>query len=96
MSFDDALRDLHLTGPIDLSRLVLLCSDVQNAEVCAEAMGTTAAAPGNLGLIEAARALRRHSPKLKLIVCGNDDWKAPGKPAADEAELGACLSNRRN
>ena len=63
MSFDDALRDLHLTGSIDLSRLVLLCPDAQNAEVCADAMGTTAAAPGNLGLIEAARALRRHSPK---------------------------------
>ena len=89
MSFDDALRDLHLTGPIDLSRLVLLCPDVQNAEVCAEAMGTTAAAPGNLGLIEAARALRRRSPKLRLIVCGSDDWKAPGKPAAEEAELAA-------
>ena len=90
MSFDDALHDLHLTGPIDLSRLVLLCPDVQNAEVCAEAMGTTAAAPGNnLGLIEAARALRRHSSKLKLIVCGSDDFKAPGKPAAEEAELAA-------
>ncbi len=89
MSFDDALRDLHLTGSIDLRRLVLLCPDTQNAEVCAEAMGATAVAPGNLGLAEAARALRRHSPKLKLIVCGNDDWKAPGKPAADEAELAA-------
>ena len=43
----------------------------------------------NLGLIEAARALRRHSPKLKLIVCGSDDRKAPGKPAYDEAELAA-------
>jgi phage/plasmid primase-like uncharacterized protein len=89
MSFDDALLDLHLSGPIDLSRLVLLCPDIQNAKICAEAMGTTAVAPGNLGLMEAARALRRHSSKLKLIVCGSDDWKAPGKPAAVEAELAA-------
>ena len=42
----------------------------------------------NPGLIEAARALRRHSPKLKLIVCGSDDRKAR-KPAYDEAELAA-------
>ena len=53
-------------------------------------MGTTAVAPGNnLDLIEAARALRRHSSKLKLIICGTDDWKAPSKPAAEEAELAA-------
>ena len=84
------LCDLQLTGPIDLSRLVLLCADTQNAEVCAKAMGATAVAPrNNLSLIEAARALRRHSSKLKLIVCGTDDFKAPGKPAALEAELAA-------
>ena len=35
----DAFCDLHLTGPIDTHRVVLLCTDKSSATVCADAMG---------------------------------------------------------
>jgi putative DNA primase/helicase len=80
----------YRTGPIDNARLLLLCVDIKTADVIAEAMGATAvAAITSENLLEIARALRRRSSKLKLIVCGDDDWKAPDKPAANAAEWAA-------
>jgi hypothetical protein len=84
----------YRTGPIDTTRLLLLCVDIATADVIAQAMGATAvAAITTDNLSEVARALRRRSSKLKLIVCGDDDWKVPGTPAKNAAEMAARVAD---
>jgi phage/plasmid primase-like uncharacterized protein len=80
----------YRTGQIDTNKLVLLCVDIETADVIAQAMDATAvAAITSDNLLEVARALHRRSSRLKMIVCGDDDWKVLDKPAANAAEMAA-------
>ena len=84
-----------LNAAVASSDIVLIATGLGTAKICREAMGVPAiAAASDADLLKAAKALRDRYSKVKIIICGRDDWQGgtannTGKEKAFEAGIAA-------
>lgn len=69
---------------------LLICEGMATAATLFQATGRAVAACFSCGNMEAvARALRSKFPRLKIVVCADDDFKTPGNPGLTKARAAA-------